>query len=396
MTKIEWTNKVWNPVTGCTKVSPGCDNCYAETFAERFRGTPGHHFQQGFDVVLRPERLDIPLTWRKPRRVFVNSMSDLFHEAVPDAFIVQVFARMWWARQHTFQVLTKRHGRMRSLLPHIEARLREIAYDLTLVDTPTPLRWPLRNVWLGVSVENQRWADIRVPALIDTPAAVRFVSCEPLLGPVDLGRWLRPVPDCGHVTPEDGTCGHPKAFTPECHRWADCPARQRTDDWHGLDWVIAGGESGHRARPMHPAWARQLRDACDVAGVPFFFKQHGEYLTAAVVDDPQFAGGRAYSHPLHGGRSSATLRQRGPSGTFRGGESRLMRPGDRTRGAWMLDTDTIAVRVGKTAAGRELDGRTHDAFPRDDFHDSLTSGLYEDLDGFSRRMDAARPTRRTT
>ncbi len=393
MTKIEWTDKVWNPVTGCSKVSPGCDNCYAETFAERFRGTPGHHFQRGFDVVLRRERLDEPLKWRKPRRVFVNSMSDLFHEAVPDDYIADVFARMWWTPQHTFQVLTKRHGRMRSLLPRIEGRLRAMERDLALVHAPTPLHWPLPNVWLGVSVENQRWADVRLPALMRTPAAVRFVSCEPLLEPVSLRRWLRPVPDCGHVTPEDGTCGHPAALTPECHRWADCPARPQRDDWRGLDWVIAGGESGARARPMHPDWARQLRDDCAVAGVPFFFKQWGEYLCARVEDDPGFAGGRAYDSPL-GGRSSASLRERGSS--FRPGADRLMRPGDRTRRTVLLDKDTIAVRVGKGAAGRVLDGRTHDAFPRDDFHDSVTSGLYEDLDAFSRRMDATHPTRSTS
>ncbi|MFD0852910.1 DUF5131 family protein, partial [Actinomadura adrarensis] len=160
---IEWTDATWNPVTGCTKVSPGCDHCYAETFAERWRGTPGHHFEKGFDLTLRPERLDQPLRWTKPRRIFVNSMSDLFHEGVPDRFITDAFARMWWAPQHTFQVLTKRHGRMRSLVPRIEAALRQMEADLALVDAPTPLTWPLPNVWLGVSAEDQKWADIRIP-----------------------------------------------------------------------------------------------------------------------------------------------------------------------------------------------------------------------------------------
>lgn len=407
-TKIEWTDRVWNPVTGCTKVSPGCDNCYAENIARRFAGSKA--FPQGFDVVLHEDRVQAPFRWKKPARVFVNSMSDLFHDAVPDLFITQVFDVMEAKpnQRHTFQILTKRHARMRSFMQARQKAKQE--YAAKFDDCPTEAMRnspaaraararaarPPANIWLGVSVEDQRWADIRIPALIDTPAAVRFVSCEPLLGPVDLGRWLRPVPDCGHVTPEDGTCGHPAAATPECHRWADCPARQRPEDWRGLDWVIAGGESGPRARPMHPDWARQMRDACDVAGVPFFFKQWGEYLCARVEDAPAFAGGRAYRHPLHDVRHSATLRTRGPSGTFRGAESRLMRPGDRTRAAWMLDTDTVAVRVGKGSAGRVLDGRTYDAFPRDNFRDSITSGLYEDLDAFSRRMDAARTNRSTT
>ncbi|HET6635055.1 MAG TPA: phage Gp37/Gp68 family protein [Streptomyces sp.] len=383
-TTIEWTDRTWNPVTGCTKVSPGCDNCYAENIAHRFAGSKA--FPAGFDVTVRADRLDDPLKWRKPSRVFVNSMSDLFHDSVPEEHIFAVFARMWWVPRHTFQVLTKRHGRMRSMMPRIEEHLRQMEQDLACVDMPTQLKWPLPNVWLGVLAENQRWADIRVPALMETPAAVRFLSCEPLLAPVDLTRWLRPVPDCGHVDQLDGTCRHPDAHTPECHRWADCPVRRRPDDWGGLDWVIAGGESGPRARPMHPAWARTLRDDCDVAGVPFFFKQWGEFLTAAVEDDPAFAGGRAYDSPL-GGRRSTTIRERGTS--FRPGLDQPMRPGDRTSRTVMLDADTIAVRVGKKRAGRLLDGRTHDAFPRDDYRDSMTSGHLEDLDAYSRRLEAA-------
>jgi protein gp37 len=235
---IEWTDATWNPVTGCTEVSPGCDNCYAKTFAERWRGIPGHHFEQGFDVVLRPGRLDEPFGWRKPRRVFVNSMSDLFHDAIPDEFITEVFARMWWNPRHTFQVLTKRHGRMRSLVPRIEADLRQREADLALVGAPAPLTWPLPNVWLGVSVENQQWADIRIPALLGTPAAVRWLSCEPLLGPVEL------APAGGHL----------------------------------VNWVVVGGESGRGARRMESGWVRSLRDQCTAEGVPFFFKQWGEWL----------------------------------------------------------------------------------------------------------------------
>lgn len=286
---IEWTDATWNPVTGCTKVSPGCDNCYAETFAERFRGTPGHHFEQGFDMVLRPERLDEPLKWKKPRRVFVNSMSDLFHEAIPDEYIVEVFARMWWSPAHTFQVLTKRHGRMRSLLPRVEEPLRQRERDLALVDHPTPLTWPLPNVWLGVSVEDQKWADIRVPALLDTPAAVRWLSCEPLLGPVDL-TWCDGV----NALERDWT-GGPGGGTGAPHPF--------------VDWVVVGGESGLRSRPMRLDWARGIRDACVAASVPFFFKQWGAWMPV-----------------------------RTPSGEH-----------------W--------ERVGKKHAGRELDGRTWDEYP---------------------------------
>jgi protein gp37 len=205
--KIEWTQSddgtsgaTWNPVTGCEKVSPGCDHCYAETFAERWRGTPGHYFEHGFDVQLRPDKLDQPLRWKSPRRIFVNSMSDLFHDDVPDEYIARVFAVMAVAQQHTFQVLTKRHARMRSLMSNptfadtmldylFEVPGGEQAKDEQAKDEQR-VPWPLPNVWLGVSAEDQHWADIRIPALLNTPAAVRFVSAEPLLGPINLSSWL--------------------------------------------------------------------------------------------------------------------------------------------------------------------------------------------------------------
>jgi len=243
---IEWTDATWNPVTGCTEVSPGCDHCYAKTFAERWRGVPGHHFEQGFDVVLRPERLDQPLRWRRTRRIFVNSMSDLFHDQIPDDFIAQVFAVMARASHHTFQLLTKRHGRMRSLLndEDFQVRVGQMRFRMgepEPADDDPSWGWPLPNVWLGVSVEDQRWANIRTPALLDTPAAIRFLSCEPLLGPVDIINGLG-------------------------------------DSWlTGIGWIIVGGESGHGARPMHPEWVRSLRDQADVAGVAFYFKQWGEW-----------------------------------------------------------------------------------------------------------------------
>ena len=214
---IEWTEATWNPVTGCTKVSPGCAHCYAETFAERFRGVPGHPYEHGFDLQLRPERLEQPLDWRHPRLVFVNSMSDLFHESIPVSFVRKTFKVMRKAHWHTFQILTKRSQRMLELAPH--------------------LRWS-DNVWMGVSVENQRWMD-RVDDLRKVPAKVRFLSCEPLLGPLDL-------------------------------------------DLKGISWVIVGGESGARARPIDPQWVRQIREQCQAAGVPFFFKQWGAFNEAGV------------------------------------------------------------------------------------------------------------------
>ncbi|MCC5574545.1 phage Gp37/Gp68 family protein [Microtetraspora sp. AC03309] len=244
---IEWTDATWNPITGCEKVSPGCDHCYAETFAERWRGTPGHYFENGFDVQLRPDKLDQPLRWKKPRKVFVNSMSDLFHKDVPSDYIAQVFAVMSLAPQHTFQVLTKRHARMRSLLNN-QDWIADVWHQVdTLAEGTIPDHddwWPLPNVWLGVSTENQQWADIRIPALLDTPAAVRWISAEPLLGPVNLGEAAPTEPY-----------------------------------WHDrIDWVIAGGESGPGARPMHPDWVRSLRDQCQNTGVPFFMKQAGAVL----------------------------------------------------------------------------------------------------------------------
>lgn len=216
---IEWTESTWNPVTGCTKVSPGCDNCYAETFAERWRGVPGHAYEQGFDLVLRPERLEHPLKWRRPRMVFVNSMSDLFHERVPTTFVRRVFEVMAAAEQHTFQVLTKRPGRMASMLRQIQPS-------------------PLPNVWLGTSIESDHFV-WRADKLRQTPAAVRFLSLEPLLGPVP------------------------------------------SLDLSALDWVIVGGESGPRHRPIDPAWVRQIRDRSIAAGVPFFFKQWGGHRAKA-------------------------------------------------------------------------------------------------------------------
>lgn len=220
---IEWTDATWNPVTGCTEVSPGCDHCYARTFAERWRGVKRHHFEQGFDLKLWPERMDYPLQWKKPRFVFVNSMSDLFHKNVPDEFILQVFGVMAQAHWHTFQVLTKRPSRLVRLVPRITKHLAPY--------TGRSQHWPV-NIWLGVSIETMRYK-WRAEGLRKVPAAVRFISAEPLLE--SLGEL----------------------------------------DLSGIHWLIAGGESGPAHRPCDPVWIEELRDRCSQNDVAFFFKQWG-------------------------------------------------------------------------------------------------------------------------
>jgi protein gp37 len=356
---IEWTDATWNVVTGCTKVTPGCDNCYAETFAERFRGVAGHHFEAGFDLTLRPERLGLPLKWRKPRRVFVNSMSDLFHKDVPVDFIAETFAVMAAAHQHTFQILTKRHGRMRSLLNSADFRTRVelesavLAHEGVDVTTNNPWEvWPLPNVWLGISAEDQPRADLRVPALLDTPAAVRFISAEPLLGPIDLKQAVRTV---GSERSHGLTASY-------VHAGGCCEQR-----FHGIDWVIVGGESGHGARPIHPDWARTLRDQCTAAGSSFFFKQWGEWGPAPwSVRIPEPAGGWKAADPDWLAAEKAKAEQRGATHDIRP-SGHLYEPDHKT---WSLERDPdghypgAVRRWGKKRAGRELDGRTWDEFPR--------------------------------
>jgi protein gp37 len=362
--KIEWTDATWNPVRGCSRVSEGCRNCYAEhqalhiTRFDRGNGKPeGEGAYDGLVTLTSQgpkwtgqirevmEKLGEPIRWKKPRRIFVNSMSDLFHEGVSDVFIADVFAAMAYARQHTFQVLTKRPQRMLQLLTseafaelydqacglaHEEAcevlgRRGEfsphtrLTTDIRAMD-PT---LPRPNIWLGVSVEDQATADERIPLLLQTPAAVRFISAEPLLGPVDLTkvshgkRWSSLHSETAFI---DALAGGV---------WGEVPATgERLRVTHtpfGLDWVIAGGESRPKARPMHPEWVRGLRDQCKDAGVRFLFKQWGEWRPTNadyVVDDQQNV------KPVH---------------VF----------ADRQRMA----------KVGKKTAGRLLDGVTHDAFP---------------------------------
>lgn len=229
---IEWTDATWNPVRGCTKVSPGCKNCYAETFAERWRGIPGHPYEQGFDLRLVPEKLEDPLRWSRSRRVFVNSMSDLFQKGVPGSYVSSVFRTMNLADWHIYQVLTKRAERMQRMLRRMPGR--EVERE---------------HIWLGVSVENKRHGLPRIDELRATPAAVRFLSVEPLLedlGEVDLG---------------------------------------------GIDWVIVGGESGAGARPLREAWVVSIRNQCREQQVPFFFKQWGGTRKHVTGRD---LGGRTY------------------------------------------------------------------------------------------------------
>lgn len=378
-TPIQWTDETWNPIVGCTKVSAGCAHCYAERHAVRLAGNPLPAIAEAYAgltddrgrwtgrVRLVERALTRPLRWRKPRRVFVNSMSDLFHEQVPDEWIDRIFAVMALCPQHAFQILTKRPERMAAYLqpavrpkalpdartgslhggPFTEAYrasreyavgthigetaawgagaefrqfvdAEEMAGRLAVFKTPAFKRWntrrhrildefyrqaedhwPLPNVWLGTSIEDQATADQRIPHLLKCPAAVRFVSCEPLLGPVDLTEWcswddtsqMYRWTKCSHC----GVVGD---------SWDPCPGCG-SDEEHNpappLDWVIVGGESGPGARPMHPAWARGLRDQCQTAGVPFFFKQWGAWLPDCLCGGKHRCRTTARPEPPGGG-----------------------------------------------------------------------------------------------
>ena len=226
-TGIEWADATWNPMTGCTKISLGCDHCYAERLAERFRGVEGHAFARGFDLTYRPERLDAPMRWRRPREIFVNSMSDLFHELAAPAFVASIFDVMERARRHRFMILTKRAGSMRRFV------MRRYGGG-----APPP------HIALGVSGEDRRHARARLRILRRTPAAVRFLSAEPLLGPLDLG----------------------------------------DAEYDGVGWIVAGGESGPMARPPDASWFRALRDQASALEIPFHFKQWGRRAMGRELD----------------------------------------------------------------------------------------------------------------
>ncbi|TFH84936.1 phage Gp37/Gp68 family protein [Billgrantia azerbaijanica] len=343
--QIEWTDATWNPIRGCSRVSEGCRHCYAETVAQRFSG-PGQPYegliakggQWNGEVVVVDHKLDEPCRWTRPRRIFVNSMSDLFHESVPFEVVAGIFGIMAAASWHTFQVLTKRPERAREFFEWMDNHHERRHFDTQRLNAQHPgcdwrpffladiasrilpncgagLRvelkgeWPLDNVWLGVSVEDQAAADARISHLLNTPAAVRFVSAEPLLGVVEMTQ----VSNTAALAE-----GQPWINALGGYAW-DCTGPDYVDTCSigsRLDWVIVGGESGKQARPMHPEWARKLRDQCAAGDVPFLFKQWGEWLPDN--QNPSISG---------------------PSG------------------------DTQAIRVGKKAAGRLLDGKLHDEYP---------------------------------
>lgn len=312
--KIEWTDSTWNPVTGCTWASTGCDNCYAVQMTRRLEAM-GHEKYSGlttkkhFSGVVKThyDALTLPLSWRKPRRIFVNSMSDLFHKDVPDAFIDMVFAAMALCPQHTFQILTKRPARMADYFAGLQVAAdnhvpntangsftpTQVLNYRAACSSPLPFgvfgqaisttEWPLPNVWIGTSCEDQQRADERIPWLLKCPAAVRFLSIEPLLGSIP------------------------------------------TMNLSCIDWVIVGGESGPGARPMHPDWVRSIRDQCWMAGVPFFFKQWGEWTTASQLSEEDYD---AWS---------------------------------KSGNSMMQATDV--ARFGRKRAGRLLDGREWNEFP---------------------------------
>lgn len=304
-TKIEWATDTWNPITGCTKISEACQNCYAERMSKRLAGRCGYPEGEPFRVTLHPDKLDQPMRWKKPRIIFVCSMGDLFHEDVPDRFLDQIFAVMAKAEQHIFLLLTKRPKRAKEyiLKAMYDENCNYQGWYEAINDLEIPDVTPMENIWLGVTTENQARADERIPVLLQIPAAKRFVSVEPMLGPVDLNKYLYPQRLCD---------GH-SAW--QCDE--DCPRRP------GLDWVICGGETGPGARPMHPDWVRSLRDQCQEAEVPFFFKQWGEWSPTPAKDVPVrgcLDGGRFHS----GSNPSVGL---------------------------------AMYRVGKKAAGRMLDGQ---------------------------------------
>lgn len=358
---IEWTEATWNPIAGCSIVSPGCTNCYAmRRVAPRLAANPATPHYAGTvqpskagpvwtgKIGIASDRvLTAPLRWTKPRRIFVNSTSDLFHEAVPDEVIDRIFAVMALSPQHTFQVLTKRAGRMREYIGgwtcdgtrrlNIAAAAGRLMEDGDNAhDEVANAAWPLPNVWLGVSVEDQKRADERIPHLLATPAAIRFVSAEPLLGPIDFMML-----DHGGKYAIDALQG--------AWAWRDGAELEHGGAGARLDWIIVGGESGNGARPMHPAWARAIRDLCKMFGTAFFFKQWGEWLPWEPEHGPCWVSQNGRSEDQH-----------------------ILFPTDFDNapdwddGLWAIDgvtTQAAFQRVGKKRAGRLLDGVEHNGFP---------------------------------
>lgn len=332
-TKIDWTDWSWNAYSGCDPVSPGCDNCYMPGMAIRQAGRNGYPMGDPTKVTFHPDKLEKPLHMRKPKKIFVNSMYDLFHEDISFEEIADIFRVMAQANWHTFQILTKRPERMLEFFNSVK-RSKE-GFLTHNGDSPYAYggkgqlcgytEWPLPNVWLGVTAENQEMADKRIPILLQTPAAVRFVSVEPMLGPVDLTDL--PVPE----SVDDRVI---------CHRMN---ALTSMDDDHfynihpKLDWVICGGETSRKARPCHPAWVRSLRDQCEQYGTPYFFKGWGEWT--------EDAEGNRYGHP---------------------GAPRAQYVDINTGSIPLGNRADMAImwKLGKKASGRLLDGVEHSEFPK--------------------------------
>lgn len=333
---IEWTDATWNPITGCTLVDAGCANCYAaELAATRLKNLPSRtglsrKNKDGVakftgEVRLNENWISQPMTWRKPRMIFVCAHGDLFHENVANIWIDQVFAVMALCPQHTFQVLTKRPKRAANYLNEMMGSddfnirfrnaCRKVGATLSECIDAVQREWPLDNVWLGTSVSDQKSADERIPALLEAPANVRFISAEPLLGSIDLTSictgWY-------FINSLGG------------FKWHDSDRAYNSEKCTSIDWVICGGESGRKARPMHPDWARSLRRQCKTADVPFFFKQWGEWFPED--DMPEELARNTYGADFDAGRTCR----------FTGMPMR---------------------RIGKKAAGRKLDGEFHDGMP---------------------------------
>ncbi|MBJ7446818.1 MAG: phage Gp37/Gp68 family protein [Brevundimonas sp.] len=364
-THIEWTDATWNVVTGCAVVSPGCTNCYAMKLAgTRLRDHPS---RAGLTVASKAgpvwngqvrfnaDWLQQPLRWKKPRRIFVAAHGDLFHEGVTDVQLDQIFAVMALCPQHTFQVLTKRPERMKiyigkalGRIADTIIRMRRERGDRDMVVGPLPhlepgaTWWPLPNVWLGVSVEDQTRADERIPLLLETPAAVRWLSVEPLLAPVSL-RWAKWHDYAGQIA--DRRTERSRSLA------------EQYDGVRGLHWVVAGGESGPSARPMHPDWARQLRDQCAEAGIPFLFKQWGTWKEFRHDQD-----GPSVHDVDARGEAAKRLLDSVPADQ----RAFLSADGRTFRHVTELPDDVpcrLMQRLGKETNGRLLDGVLHDAYP---------------------------------
>lgn len=328
---IEWTDATWNPITGCTKVSAGCKYCYAEREWPRMtKLVPAYAGRDFADVRMHLDRIEQPLHWKRPRKIFVNSMSDLFHESVDQRFISDVFGVMAACPQHTFQILTKRPARALELLGQgCMGRFQDDVEECLAMFSTAPLVWPLPNVWLGVSVEDQETADERIPQLLQTPAAVRWVSVEPLLGPIDLNYAFGVPTGAGK-----GSC--------PMHLAGVCPEGLLPLGKQHLHWVVCGGESGPKARPMYPDWARSLRDQCAAAGVPFLFKQWGEWAPASnLPKDTRLPSSHWGWMNNKGGEPHFGF------GPFKD----------------EFAHHELMGRVGKKRAGRLLDGVQHNAYP---------------------------------